>query len=135
MQEMESRDPSDGGKGGEYLRQKKARGIKGSVVRTAPEEQEGFWIQRPGSESEAEQHDRQRLMGNYMYAEGILSFLRETDVGKVKAGVLERVQGRTMGWISLMVPTTAQIFSIHGSDGGAVHMCSMNVHNPLCTQN
>ena len=30
------------------------------------------------------------LMGNEAYAEAVLTFLRKTDVGKVKAGVLDR---------------------------------------------
>ena len=37
------------------------------------------------------------LMGNYAYAEAILSFLRETDEGKVKAGVLDRGAGQEYG--------------------------------------
>ena len=69
-------------KGGKYLRQKNKRGRH-------PEEQERFRYNVRGAEARPSNTAVRELMGSGAY----VFFLRATDVGKAKAGVLGRGAG------------------------------------------
>ena len=69
---------------------KRTRGGEG--VGTYPEEQERFRYNIRGAEARPSNTTVRELMGSGAYTEAVF-FLRATDVGKVKAGVLGRGAG------------------------------------------
>ena len=82
------------GKGGEYLGQKKARGTRGrKEYRQTLRSRKRFGHNILEAKARSSNTTARELMGNDAHTEAVLSFLRETDAGKVNAGVLDRDVG------------------------------------------